>query len=158
MVGAAEAVKIDRRLHYRWLDEDNVYAKAFQRAKLEAADVLEAEAVRRARDGVVEAVYHDGEVVGYQLRYSDGLMLGALRAKHPDWREKIAAELTGKDGEPIRVQDPAATTAVAGYLAALRAWGRKAGPEPGALVPGQTLPGDHGEAGASTGEPDPAGG
>jgi hypothetical protein len=58
---AAKAAKIDRSLHYRWLLEDEEYKKAFAAAYLEAGDLLEDEAVRRANEGIEEPLVYQGE-------------------------------------------------------------------------------------------------
>lgn len=48
---AAEAAKISRRTHTRWLNNDAVYAVCFEDAKDAAADNLEDKAYERAMDG-----------------------------------------------------------------------------------------------------------
>jgi hypothetical protein len=48
---ASEAAKVSRRSHYNWLKQCE-YAVAFANAREEAADQLEAEARRRAVDGI----------------------------------------------------------------------------------------------------------
>ena len=50
---------------------------------MQAAQILEDEARRRAFVGVPEGVYHEGELVGYELKYSDRLMMRLLIANHP---------------------------------------------------------------------------
>lgn len=56
---AAEAVGVERQLHYRWLAEED-YANEFEAAKQEAAQTLEDEAVRRAHEGILEPVVYQG--------------------------------------------------------------------------------------------------
>ena len=48
---AREAANVGRSSHYRWKEADPVYEEAFEMAKEDAADILEAEAKRRAVDG-----------------------------------------------------------------------------------------------------------
>jgi hypothetical protein len=71
------------------LQEPGDYADRFREAEQEAADVLEAEAVRRAVQGVDEAVYFQGEQVGTRRRYSDLLLIFLLKGMRPDkFRER----------------------------------------------------------------------
>ena len=49
---ACDVAKAGRSSHYRWLQEDSEYREAFDLAKEDAADILEAEAYRRAVHGV----------------------------------------------------------------------------------------------------------
>jgi hypothetical protein len=56
-------VRIDRDNHYLWLKKDPDYAAAFDIAKMRGVDVLEAEAVRRAHEGVTKPIFHGGKRV-----------------------------------------------------------------------------------------------
>lgn len=60
---ACQAVGVSRDTHYDWLKKDEQYAKAFEVARLRAVDLLEAEAWRRAKDGVEEPLLHAGKRV-----------------------------------------------------------------------------------------------
>ena len=64
--------------------EDEDFAEAWDQAIDAAGDVLEAEAIRRAHDGVVDDVYYKGEVVGHKLLYSDQLIMFLLRGMRPE--------------------------------------------------------------------------
>jgi len=92
---AAKIAKTDRNMHYRWLQSDNNgYAQAFERARWIAGETLEAEAVRRAHDGVDEPVFYRGEECGYVRRYSDVLLIFLLKGAMPDkYRERYEARL-----------------------------------------------------------------
>ena len=57
---ACRASRIGRRTVYDWLADDEHFARAFDGAREDAADLLEAECRRRGVDGVVEPVYHHG--------------------------------------------------------------------------------------------------
>ena len=100
---AAKIAKIDRKLHYFWMDEDPEYPAKFRDAQEKAADVLEEEARRRAVDGVEHAVgWHKGEPGGYEQQYSDTLLIFLLKGARPEkYRERY--EVTGANGEPIKV-------------------------------------------------------
>jgi hypothetical protein len=60
IVRAAAIVGMDRDLHYHWMD-DPAYRARFDAAWEKAIDTLEAEAARRAFDGVEEPIYHAGK-------------------------------------------------------------------------------------------------
>ncbi len=106
---AAKIALIARRRHYKWLDNDPAYAAAFEEAKIAATDALVAEARRRATQGVEEAVYYKGEVVGTIRKYSDTLLIFLLKGALPEvYRERY--EISGGD-QAIRVKsDPGRET------------------------------------------------
>ena len=58
---AAEIAGMDRDNHYLWLKKDPAYAAAFEIAWQRGADALEAEAVRRAYEGVTKPIFHGGK-------------------------------------------------------------------------------------------------
>ena len=60
LVGAAKSTGIPRDCHYDWMADDPVYQAEFARAWDKAIDTLEAEAARRAYEGVNEPVFHAG--------------------------------------------------------------------------------------------------
>ncbi len=106
---AAAKAGIDRRQHYRWLDEDKKkaeakrsYWKAFTDAEDEAVEALEKEARRRALDGWEEPVFHLGKRVDVIRKYSDVLLIFLLKGHRPaKYRERF--EHTGSDGGPVRI-------------------------------------------------------
>lgn len=66
-----------------WL-EDEEFQGALKRAKTLAADALEAEAVRRAHDGVREPVgFYRGAPSEYVQKYSDTLLIFLLKGLKP---------------------------------------------------------------------------
>lgn len=99
---AAEAAKIDRAMHYRWLERFPKYHKAFLEAERYAGDFIEGEAVRRATEGVLEPVFYQGERCGAVRRYSDGVMLTLLRGFKPA-KYSNKTELSGPEGGPIEI-------------------------------------------------------
>ena len=144
---AAAAAGIDRTSHYVWLHNDERYAEAFEMADEIAIETMEREARRRAIEGVLEAVYFQGRIVGYQHRYSDNLLMFTLKAARPDkYRERTDVRHTGTGaGGAIQIEgdyalsqrlmaDPAALAAAETLAAALfeeRAAGElDAGPAP----------------------------
>lgn len=100
---AVQAAQIDRSTHYEWL-KDPEYKSAFEDAKTHVCDILEDAAFDRAVNGVSQPVFHQGLECGTTQEFSDGLMLRLLAGNMPNkYREKVSAELTGKNGEPIKV-------------------------------------------------------
>jgi hypothetical protein len=86
---AAAAAGIGRRTHYGWIN-DPEYATAFDDAMEEASDVLEAEAWRRAKDGVDEPVFYQGIECGAVRKYSDTLLIFLLKGARPEkYRERV---------------------------------------------------------------------
>lgn len=59
------------------------FAARAAEARADAADVLEAEAWRRAVFGIERTVYYGGEAVGVERVYSDRLLLALLKAYRP---------------------------------------------------------------------------
>jgi hypothetical protein len=88
---ACEAAKVGRSSHYRWLNRSPGYREAFAVAKEEVADILEAEAFRRAVHGWEEPVgWYKGKAGGVVKRYSDPLLILLLKALRPDrYRETV---------------------------------------------------------------------
>ena len=88
---ACEAAEVGRSSHYRWLETDAAYEEAFELAKEDAADILEAEAKRRAIEGVLEPVgFYKGEPGGHVRRYSDTLLIFLLKGLRPEvYRERV---------------------------------------------------------------------
>src|SRR5205085_11045916 len=80
---ATQAAGIDRSTPYKKRNDDETFAEAWSEALADAADVLEAEARRRAVIGVDEAVFYQGVKVGTQKRYSDQLLMFLLRGARP---------------------------------------------------------------------------
>jgi len=100
---AAKAANIERTTHYLWMRQDKDYVKKFERAFEDACDLLEAEATRRATEGVEEPVFYQGVQCGTIRRYSDTLLIFMLKAARPD-KFKDRKELSGKDGGPIQLK------------------------------------------------------
>lgn len=88
--------------HYEWLQSDTDYAAAFDAATEDAGDVLEAEAWRRAVDGVEEPTgWYQGVPGGKVRKDSDTLLIFLLkrpegveirRAARGGWSEQRAAD------------------------------------------------------------------
>lgn len=99
---AAEAAKISRASHYKWLNDDPQYVIDFEQACKDAADLLEDEAIRRAHEGVIEPVFYQGKPAGAIRKYSDTLLMFLLRGFRPEvYRERGSLELTGANGSAL---------------------------------------------------------
>ena len=102
---ACETAGVGRSSHYRWLGEDPDYRGAFELAEEDAADILEAEARRRAVEGVEKPVgWHKGEPGGYVREYSDVLLIFLLKGLRPErYRERyeVKGSLTNLNLEAL---------------------------------------------------------
>lgn len=98
---AASAADVDRSTHYKWLDEDG-YSERFRLAQEDAVDALEAEARRRAVEGVEEPTgWYQGEPGGMVRKYSDTLLIFLLKGAAPHkYRERHELEHSGNVGVP----------------------------------------------------------
>lgn len=101
---AAERAGISRSRLYHWRERDTHFAAAWREAIEIATDALEAEARRRAIEGVETTVVYGGRMVrddsGKPLtvrRYSDSLLALLLRAHRP---EKYRERLPHGSGDP----------------------------------------------------------
>jgi hypothetical protein len=112
---AAAAAGVDRSNVWRRRQEDAEFAQAVEQALDMAADKLEAEARRRALEGVEEPVYQGGQQVGTRTVYSDSLLALLLKGR----RKKVFAERieqTGADGGPVKTQQVVIATGVPGQV------------------------------------------
>lgn len=102
---ACKVAGVPRRTAYDRRESDEQFAAAWDEALEAAADVLEAEAVRRAVQGVEKPVYQGGEMVGTVQEYSDTLLIFLLKGNRPEkFRERHTVEHTGKGGGPVVLQ------------------------------------------------------
>ena len=89
---AARAAKVSRSYAYRLKTADPEFAADWAEALETAIDALDAEARRRALDGVETPHFHQGRVCGTGRKYSDTLLMFLLRAHRPErYRERPAA-------------------------------------------------------------------
>ena len=103
----AQAAGVHRRLVYRWKEADEAFAEELREAQLEAVEVLEGEAQRRALEGAtsVRRVYdRTGTLIARreEVRYSDALLIFLLKAWAPEkYRERFDHRLANGDGSPL---------------------------------------------------------
>lgn len=120
---ACKAADVGRRSHYRWLAESEAYKAAFAEADDVATEALEAEARRRALDGVRRHKFDRGRPIMVPCRpgdpdgrcveqaedgsevwakpyveheYSDTLLIFLLKGKRPEvYRDRVEAKHSG---------------------------------------------------------------
>lgn len=131
---ACRAAKCSRQSVLNWRKADEKFELAVQEAAEQAADLLEAEARRRAVEGVEEPVIHQGEIVEAWIgkdgkllgkssapllgeetegrmaplmvrKYSDSLLMFLMRGANPKkYRDNMSHELSGPGGKPIETK------------------------------------------------------
>lgn len=113
---SARAVGISSSSVYALRERDADFRASWDEALEDAYDVLEAEARRRAFEGVDEPVFYKGIEVGYVRKYSDSLaqflLKGYRRRKFGD-----KTELTGADGGALLIDDTARASRIAQLMA-----------------------------------------
>jgi hypothetical protein len=86
---SCKAAGIGHQTAYDYREQSPEFAALWDEAINKAADRMEAEAIRRGRDGVRKPVYQGGECVGYVQEYSDTLLIFMLKAVRPErFRER----------------------------------------------------------------------
>lgn len=88
--------------------EDEAFRAAWDAAVREGEEAmvarLESEADRRAEEGVLEPIFHEGVHVGSRVRYSDTLLIFRLKAMRPQrYRDNQAVEVSGPGGGPVKL-------------------------------------------------------
>lgn len=81
---AARAAGVHPTLVYKRRREDEAFRRAWHAAANLSTPLLEQEAQRRAFHGVDKPIYQKGELVGYERRYSDTLLIFLLKGRRPD--------------------------------------------------------------------------
>ncbi|MGE4292681.1 MAG: hypothetical protein AB7E32_10780 [Desulfovibrio sp.] len=100
---AAAIAGLGRWKVYEQRKEDPEFAQQWEQALRESEDRLEAEAVRRAVEGVEEPYFYQGEQRGASRKYSDQLLMFLLKSKRP---ERFGTGASGLDEDGA---NPAAT-------------------------------------------------
>ncbi len=110
---ACEISGLGRASIYEWRNENQDFAKDWKSALEMGADMLEDEAVRRAKDGVEKPVFQGGKLVGHVQEYSDTLLIFLLKGARPGevQRSRSAGiERTWGADDPVDYQRSEATT------------------------------------------------
>ncbi len=87
---AAQAAGVTQGAHREWLKQDEAYRVLYADAQSEIADQLEAEVWRRAT-GYLDDVVYQGAVTGQAKKYSDLLLMFALKKLRPEYRDNALA-------------------------------------------------------------------
>jgi hypothetical protein len=89
---ACQIAKLARATAYRWKAADREFASAWEMSEAMGVDVLEAEAIRRAIEGVRRKKFYKGVPIidpesgeqYFEHEYSDNLLIFMLKARRPD--------------------------------------------------------------------------
>lgn len=101
----ADAISVTRQALYQHREVSDDFRTAWDDAVDEGADVLEAEAFRRAVKGVEEPIYHNGHAIDTVWKYSDTLLIFLLKGRRPEkYRDNYKVEHSGPGGGPIPVR------------------------------------------------------
>lgn len=104
VVAAAKAAGRNRSYCYEAREADAAFARAWDEIDGAVADALEAEAIRRAQNGVDRDVYYQGQVVGQERQFSDSLLQFLLRGKRPEvYADRTRLDVAGVAGRPVEV-------------------------------------------------------
>lgn len=95
---ACAAAEIERSTAYRAREKFADFAAEWDEALEMAADAMEAEAQRRATQGVDEPVFYKGVECGAVRKYSDTLLIFLLKAARP---KKFRESAAGTSDDPI---------------------------------------------------------
>ncbi len=96
VTAACARIVVSTRAMYEIRKRDPEFRKAWAAAIELGIDALEDEAVRRAREGVDEPVFHRGSKCGNIRRYSDTLLMFILKAARPEkYKDRAANEISG---------------------------------------------------------------
>lgn len=117
---SCDRAKIGRRTAYDRREGDPEFRSAWEDAERIAVEVLEEEARRRAVDGTLRPVFHQGAKCGAVREYSDTLLIFLLKARDPKYREAGRLQVAGDPNNPIR-HDHSGTISVTGRIDALAA-------------------------------------
>ena len=117
---AARAAKASRSRAYQLKADDPQFAEEWAGALEIATDALDAEARRRAMDGVETPRFHQGQIAGTVKKYSDSLLMFLLRAHRPDlYRERAGLTSNRQDAHDSDEDYAGARDALADRLARL---------------------------------------
>ena len=86
---AAKLISISIQTVYNYRNSDPEFAAAWEAAIEEGTKNLEAEAYRRAFEGVEETVYRNGKKVGMVRKYSDVLLIFLLKARDSKYKDSV---------------------------------------------------------------------
>ena len=90
LTAGCKAAGVSNHTVYQWREMDDEFVMKENELKLELADRLEGEAIRRAYKGWDRPIYQRGILAGYERVYSDMLLKLMLTALKPEkFRERV---------------------------------------------------------------------
>lgn len=108
---ACDMCNVSKTAAYDHKEIDPIFSKAWDQAVEDSIELMEAEARRRAVEGVLEPVYYQGVVVGEVLKYSDTLLMFMIKGAKPEkYRDNSSVTIGGDANNPLKVDykhDPA---------------------------------------------------
>lgn len=118
---ACRKVKVGRSTVYDARKTDLVFAAAWDETEEIVTERMEAEAMRRATDGVERKVWHQGDEIGTERIYSDTLLIFMLKARRPEvYRDNVKIVHSGNVGVDLSSKTDAELERLAGCLDAKR--------------------------------------
>ncbi len=94
---AAQSVGYGRTMVYEHREKDELFCERWDDAIAIAIERLEAEADRRAVEGIEDPVFYQGEQCGTVRKFSDTLLMFRLKALAPDrYRERAQIDHSGE--------------------------------------------------------------
>jgi len=97
---ASALSQVDWRNHYNWLEADEEYRAAFEKARQLAGDLAEDEIYRRAFLGFDHPVIYEGQITTTYKDHSDNLAMFYLKGLRPErYRENV--NLSGNVGVSV---------------------------------------------------------
>lgn len=103
---SAAACQVNRSTVQKKIVRNPEFAQLVLEAREEAFDRLEAEAHRRAVNGVEKPVFYMGEVCGSIKEYSDSLLITLLKACRPGkFRDSATIEQTIHGNGPVLITE-----------------------------------------------------
>ena len=101
---ACAVTGLTRMSVWRARKADPAFAAACEEAQQIAAKAMEDEAIRRAKEGWDEPVYHQGRIVGYNRRYSDTMLMFLLRGHMAEkYADRSKTEIEHKGAVALNV-------------------------------------------------------
>lgn len=93
---------VSKNSFYRWLSTNVLFRQHYEAMRAAVADVLEAVMLDRAINGVRRAVYHQGQVVGWEREYDTKLQTFMLKRFLPEYTNDVNRRLMRptEPGEP----------------------------------------------------------
>jgi len=96
---AAKAAGVIRATVYRWRDQVSGFASEWDDILAGRMEELECEVYDRAKEGLLEDVYHNGQVVGTKRKPSDQLAMFLLKANKPNVYDRSNSITIEGEGE-----------------------------------------------------------